>query len=247
MIKQPLDTVILSGGQGSRLRAAVSDRPKPMALINGRPFLDLLLDHLQVSGLHRFILCIGYMGEYISDHFQQIPDPSRELILSREILPLGTAGAIKKAEPYLSGDDFLVFNGDSFCPVELPAFIDFHRKRGALASLVLTQAEEAFSYGTVGLGEGNRIVAFKEKSSLGLAWINAGIYLFNRKLLSLIPPDRYYSLEEDVFPYLAKDAFFGFLTSAPLIDIGTPERYLEAQWLLQKRGLNKKPSKDLFN
>jgi NDP-sugar pyrophosphorylase family protein len=229
LIRQPVDTVILTGGQGSRLRAAVSDRPKTMASIKGRPFLDLLLGHLQGSGFCRFILCVGYMADYISDYYRQSPDPTRELIISREILPLGTAGALKNAESLLGGDFFLVVNGDSFCPADLPAFIDFHQKQDALASLVLTQAEEAGSYGTVVLGRDNRIVEFKEKSSSGPGWINAGLYLFNRDLLSLIPRGSYSSLEQDMFPRLVEERFLGFITREPLIDIGTPERYIEAQ------------------
>jgi NDP-sugar pyrophosphorylase family protein len=229
LIRHPLSTVILTGGQGSRLRAAVSDRPKTMASINGRPFLDLLLDHLQGSGLGRFILCVGYMADYISDYYRRSPDISRELILSREIFPLGTAGAIKNAESLIGGDFFLVVNGDSFCPADLPAFIDFHQKHVALASIVLTLADEARSYGTVLLDQDNRIVEFKEKSSSGQAWINAGLYLFNRDLLSLIPPESYSSLEQDLFPHLVQERFFGFITKEPMIDIGTPERYIEAQ------------------
>ena len=200
-----------------------------MASINGRPFLDLLLGHLQGSGLRRFILCVGYMADYISDYYSQSPDPSRELIISREVLPLGTAGAIKNAESLIRGDFFLVLNGDSFCAADLPAFIDFHQEHAALASMVLAHADETRSYGTVVLGQDNRIVEFTEKLSSGQGWINAGIYLFNRDLLSLIPPDSHSSLEQDMFPCFIQERFFGFITREPMIDIGTPERYIEAQ------------------
>ncbi|MBI4764790.1 MAG: nucleotidyltransferase family protein [Deltaproteobacteria bacterium] len=223
-----MDVVILTGGLGSRLRSLVSDRPKTMASINGRPFLDRVLEHLQGSGFCRFILCAGYMADYISDYYSQSNDSSRELILSREVLPLGTAGAVKNAEPLIHGDSFLVVNGDSFCAADLIAFMNFHQKHASLASIVLAHVEEVASYGTVTRGQGDRIIRFEEKAASGPGWINAGIYLFERDVLSLIPPASASSLEKDVFPRLAGNGLYGFSTREPMIDIGTPERLLTA-------------------
>ncbi len=223
-----MDVVILTGGQGSRLRSVVSDRPKTMASINGRPFLDLLLEHLQGAGFRRFILCAGYMADYIADYYGRSSDHTRELMISREPRPLGTAGAVKNAEPLIQGGTFLVVNGDSFCAVDLAAFREFHRKHAARASMVLSYVDEATSYGTVTRGQGDRIIRFEEKAASGPGWINAGIYLFERDVLSLIPQAVAASLERDIFPPLAGNGLHGFSTTEPVIDIGTPERLLAA-------------------
>jgi NDP-sugar pyrophosphorylase family protein len=224
-----MDVLVLTGGQGSRLRSVVSDRPKTMAAINGRPFLDLLLDHLQAACFSRFILCAGYMGDYIVDYYKTESASCREILISRETRPLGTAGAVKHAEPLIHGDSFLIVNGDSFCAVDLTAFISFHQQHAALASMVLAHTETAQSYGTVSLGQNHRIVQFKEKSTVGQAWVNAGIYLFDRDVLNRISSEDSSSLEHDIFPHMVDQRFFGFITKSPVIDIGTPERYLAAQ------------------
>jgi NDP-sugar pyrophosphorylase family protein len=203
-----------------------------MALINDRPFLDLLLSRLQAAGLERFILCVGYMADFIVDYYNGTHCPARELLISREPRPLGTAGAVKHAEPLISGDFFLVMNGDSFCPVDLRSFTEFHREKEAFASMVLTRVESAKSYGTVALGQENQIMQFREKSVSGQAWINAGIYMFSRDVLSAIPDGRCCSLERDIFPQLVKKRFFGFVTRETVLDIGTPDRYSTAQHAL---------------
>lgn len=229
-----MDVLILTGGLGTRLRSVVSDRPKTMALINDRPFLDLLISHLQAAGLERFILCVGYMAEFIIDYYNGAHCPTRELLISREPCESGTAGAVKHAEPLIRGDSFLVLNGDSFCPVDLRSFTESHREKKAFASMVLSRVDAAKSYGTVTLGQDNRIMQFREKSVSGQAWINAGIYMFSRDVLSVIPDGRCCSLERDIFPDLVKKRFFGFVTQEAVLDIGTPDRYSAAQHALMQ-------------
>jgi NDP-sugar pyrophosphorylase family protein len=205
-----------------------------MALINDRPFLDLLINQLEAAGLRRFILCVGYMADFIIDYYRGKQCPTLELLISREPRPMGTAGAVKHAEPLIRSDSFLVMNGDSFCPADLNAFAASHREKMAVASMVLTRVEAAESYGTVVLGKDDRILQFREKSVSGKAWINAGIYLFKRDVLSAIPHDRCCSLERDIFPCLAKERFFGFITEQTVLDIGTPDRYSTAQHALMR-------------
>ena len=227
-----IDVLILCGGLGKRLRGVINDIPKPMAEINDRPFLDILIDYVARYGFRRVILCIGYMGDVIKQHYQE-RERSLNILFSKEREPLGTGGAIKNAEPFIQSNPFLAMNGDSFCPVNLHTFLDFHTSKGALLSIALVRAKETQDYGVIALGESQRIVSFDEKIGVGMetspSFINAGIYLFDRSILSLIPSQKKYSLEYDLFPKVISKEFYGYVTSETLIDIGTPERYEKAK------------------
>ena len=232
-----IDVLILCGGFGKRLRDVINNRPKPMAEINGRPFLDILIDYVASYGFRRFILCIGYMGDVIKQYYQE-RGSSLTILFSEEREPLGTGGAIKNTEPLIQSNPFLVMNGDSFCPIDLCAFLDFHTSKGALLSIALVKAKETQDYGVIALGESQRIVSFDEKrvgagfcSSPveGNSFINAGIYLFDNHTLSTIPSHKNFSLEYDLFPKIINREFYGYVTSETLIDIGTPERYEKAK------------------
>jgi NDP-sugar pyrophosphorylase family protein len=224
-----IDAVILCGGAGSRLRGVVDDRPKPMAQINQQPFLDILIDYFCGFGLRRFVLCTGYMSEIIKDYYSH-EKSSLEFIVSDEQTLLGTAGSIKNAEKFIQSEPFLVVNGDSFCSVDLAEFYDFHLSRQALMSIAVVESEEIINSGLVTLDDYKRIVAFEEKKSKDqVGYINTGIYLFQRSILSFIPKDTKYSLEYDLFPRLANRGSYGFITCGDLIDIGTPERYERAK------------------
>ena len=232
MNQAALDVLVLAGGQGTRLRSVLSDRPKAMALIHGRPFLDRLIGHLAGLGFCRFILCVGYGAEFIQEYYAGPRDASREIDFSREAAPLGTGGAVKNAEPLITGGSFLVVNGDSFCQVDLHRFIAFHREKGSLVSMVLAPGEAGDDFGSVTVDPSNRITGFQEKEVAVSGWINAGVYLFEKKVLARIPPDTAYSLERDLFPKLALRDFYGFPTEEKLVDIGTPERFAKAQRML---------------
>jgi NDP-sugar pyrophosphorylase family protein len=222
------DAVILCGGMGTRLRSVVDDRPKPMAEIDDRPFLDILIDSFGKFGLRRFILCAGYMSDVIRDYYSDRTN-SREFIISEEDNPLGTAGAIKNAADRIRSDTFLVANGDSFCPVDLGAFHNFHLSRRAVMSMVVIETHNTGDCGLVSLDDSQRIVSFEEKTRQSKSrYINAGIYLFRKEALSLIPTDTTFSLERDLFPKLVEEDCYGFITQARLFDIGTPARLATA-------------------
>ncbi len=222
---EEVDVVILCGGMGSRLRGIVDDRPKPMAKINQQPFLDILIGHFARFGFRRFVLCTGYMSKLIQNHYSQ-KKGSLEFVVSDEQTALGTAGSIKNAEKFIQSEPFLVTNGDSFCSVELKEFYDFHLSRQALMSMVVVESEETANSGLVTLNCSQRITSFEEKKPQSqTGYINAGIYLFRKNILSLIPENTKYSLEYDLFPRLTNQGSFAFVCREELIDIGTPERY----------------------
>ena len=224
-----IDVVFLCGGLGTRLQTVISDRPKPMAVINDRPFLEILLDQFRRCGFRRFILCTGHLSSVVRSHFENAAG-SLEVIISEEPTPLGTAGAIKLAENHIQSDPFMVANGDSFCDVDLTALVRFHRGRDADMSMVVTQMDQARDYGTVTLDRTQKIISFSEKvAGSHASLISAGIYLFNKSLLERIPVDTKCSLESDVFPTLTGQKSYGFLAPVPVMDIGTPERLFKAK------------------
>jgi NDP-sugar pyrophosphorylase family protein len=226
-----LDALILCGGLGTRLREVVADRPKGLAEIRGRPFLDLLIGRLQRQGLRRFILCTGYRGEQIAARYAQRADA--QFVVSLEERPLGTAGAVRLAAVHLRSDPFFVLNGDSYCEVDYGALRRFHEGRRATLSIVVAPPGERADVGTLELAADDRIVSFSEKSGARAA-INGGVYLMHRALIDKLPAGTPLSLERDVFPEEVRHGgCYGFTVPGPVVDIGTPERYRAAQELLR--------------
>lgn len=220
-----MDVLILVGGRGTRLRSVVNDRPKPMADINGRPFLDRLIEYISSFGHDRFILCAGHMAEYLKDYYQDMNLPY-EIVLSIERTALGTGGAVKNAEKLIQTDIFLVMNGDSFCPIDLTDFISFHYRKRSLVSIAVVKAKQTGDYGLIKLNKSQRIISFDEKIHGNKKnYINAGVYLLNKSILGEIPRNIKYSLEEDFFPSTLGKKFFAYLVPGEVVDIGTPERY----------------------
>ena len=220
--------MILAGGLGTRLRAAVNDRPKVLALVAGRPFLTYLLDRLAHLGVEETILLVGYAADQIrgtigSDH------AGMRITYSEETAPLGTAGAVRLALPLLRHERFLLFNGDSFCDVDLPRFTGVHGLSEGIG-LVLTRVDDASRYGQVQFEPDGRISRFEEKGGQQSAgWISAGIYLLTRQRLASIPPDQPVSLERDLLPGWVKEGHLWGFPGGRFIDIGTPESYAEAE------------------
>jgi mannose-1-phosphate guanylyltransferase len=236
--------VVLAGGLGTRLRLVVDDRPKPMALVGGRPFLEHLLLHLQRCGIADFVLCVGYRRETIEDYFGDGASRGMRIVYSVETEPLGTGGALKQAGALL-GETFLALNGDSYLAFALPPLLRSHRERAALATLVVTEITDRSAVGTVHFDAGYRIDHFAEKAGepgegrgpgeSGRCWANAGIYVLEPAVLAVLPAGRPASLEHDLFPELARQGrpIFAYPTAGQFLDIGTPERYFRAQTQLR--------------
>lgn len=227
------DVVILCGGLGTRLRRVIHDRPKPMAEINKRPFLDILINYMISHGFVRFILCTGYLGSAIKNYYEDKDIPVT-LLFSGEEEALGTGGAIKNSETFIQSEVFLVMNGDSFCKLSINDFFYFHTLKKAFASVALVFQEKSSDCGVIKLNSTNQITGFHEKIEMNKSgFVNAGIYLFNREVLSLIPGNKKYSLEFDLFPKLIDNKpVYGFATNQQFVDIGTPERYELAKEIL---------------
>ena len=144
--------VILAGGLGTRLRTVVVDRPKVMAQVANRPFLSYLLEQLNSAGVHRAILCTGYLADQIRDHYG-FEYKHLSLSYSQELIPLGTAGALRYAWPMIKTPEVLILNGDSFCDINLNSFYEFHMGKKALASICLVKADDTRRFGRVDMNE----------------------------------------------------------------------------------------------
>lgn len=232
-----IDVLIICGGLGTRLKNLFKDRPKPMAEINNKPFLDMLIEYITDFGFRRFILCAGHKAEVIEEYYRN-RNSGVDILISTEEAPLGTGGAIKNAQRFIKSDIFLAMNGDSFCDVDLYKFIDFHMNKKGLISIALVRNKDNADYGSVIIDDSGRIISFEEKGKKDNAnMINAGIYLFNAQALSLMPTGKNFSLEYDFFPNNIDRGLYGYITEGLFIDIGTPGRYQKAKRFLKDRYL----------
>lgn len=237
--------VILAGGLGTRLRPLISDKPKVLAPVDGRPFLAYLLDQLERGGIRRVILCIGHLGHQVKqafgNHYGQL-----ELVYSEERELRGTAGALRLAYPLITSGSVLVMNGDSFCDVDLGDYVAWQQANDVRNSMVLTKVKDTRRFGRVIADHRGKILRFEEKQESALeedrlpvaeasrpedlsGWINAGIYLMARDLLCTIPANESISLEFEMFPSWIQRGLTAYRVNAPFIDIGTPESYALAQ------------------
>jgi mannose-1-phosphate guanylyltransferase len=224
------DAIILCGGAGSRLRA-VTDAPKGMAKVGSRPFLELLLRQVRRQGIARCIMAVGYGSNLIQSHFGDRAF-GLELHYSNEDTPLGTGGALRKAAGLVISEMALVMNGDSYTNADLRELVAKHCEAKADVSVLVVAAGNRSDCGQVKLGRENRIIAFQEKQDdAGLPYMNAGTYVISRKMLYNIPSGAPISLERAVFPRWLEEQRHIQAVHAPVpcIDIGTPERYRDAQ------------------
>jgi NDP-sugar pyrophosphorylase family protein len=220
-----LSAAILAGGFGTRLQPVVSDKPKIMADVRGRPFITYLLDQLADLGINEVVLCLGYMAQTVIQSLGQSYG-SMQLRYSVEDKPAGTGGAIGLAKSLFTHESVLVMNGDSYFNTNLNAFVRWCFTIGAKTGILLAQVKDTTRYGSVDLDANGVITAFKEKiTSKGDGWINAGIYMLAREVVDLLPSGDKYSLERQLFPALIGKSLFGFRAEGRFIDIGTPESY----------------------
>ena len=220
-----MDTLILTGGLGVRLRQVVNNAPKVMASVAGRPFLWYVIEQLRKQGFVDICLAVGYLSKIIVDYFGDGSGFGVNISYSFEDKPLGTAGAIKKAASKLP-NEFLVLNGDSYLDVSFDELISFHTVKNSLITMALTESKDTKQYGVVELGPDNEITAFREKGSFPcLSLINAGIYVLNQRVQADIPDHVPVSFEREVLPRYVNKEFFGLRVRGFFTDIGTPASY----------------------
>ena len=224
------EAIILAGGFGTRLQGVVKDVPKPMAPVNGKPFLTYILDYLIDYGYTKVVLSVGYLHEKIVEHFGN-QYKTLQIDYAVETEPLGTGGGIAYAMSKCTSDNVLVINGDTMFKVNLSEFEQFYAEKKCLLAIALREVDDIARYGSVTIGNNNMIILFSEKgASAGRGFINGGVYMIDRKLFEKYPKTGRFSFEKDLMEKLyTQEQFFAMPSDGYFIDIGIPEDYSRAQ------------------
>ena len=226
---------ILAGGEGTRLRPLTYTTPKSLLPICNRPFLEHQLRLMRSHGIDEALLLTGYLADAFGPFVERMAGEGIRLEVVREAEPLGTAGAVRNVLDRMDGTT-IVFNGDVLTDLDLGALIGTHQAARAVATLTLTPVEDASAYGLVPLDEAGRVKGFVEKPPPDVAkkggLINAGTYVLEPSVFDDVPAGEMWSFERQVFPSLVErgEPVYGFPSDAYWLDIGTPERYLQAHW-----------------
>ena len=229
-----MQAVVLVGGVGTRLRPLTLTQPKPAITLVDRPFIRYMVDWLGHHGISEVIMACGFRAEDLRMALgDEVPGgPSIRYIQEDE--PLGTAGPVRlAADRGLLGERFMVLNGDVLTDLDLTALQRQHAETGAAITLALYSVDDPSSYGLVRRTEEGEVLGFLEKpdsAEIDTDEVNAGAYVVERSAVELIPPGRAVSFERAVFPRLVGQGLYGRRLQGYWLDIGTPERYLQASW-----------------
>ena len=218
-----MEAIILCGGLGTRLKSVVKDLPKPMANINGKPFLQILLEFLARQGFERVILAVSYKFEVIQDFFSN-DFKGMKLIYSVEQSPLGTGGGLRQALNLAKESEVFVLNGDSFFDINLRAL---KLEGQSKISLALKKMKKFDRYGEVRLDERGFISSFREKEFVEEGLINAGIYLLKKDIFEGFALEDSFSFEEFLQANFKALNAFGISFDEYFKDIGVPEDYFD--------------------
>ncbi|MCK9366939.1 MAG: nucleotidyltransferase family protein [Metallibacterium scheffleri] len=221
------EAIILAGGRGTRLQGVVSDVPKPLAPVQGRPFLAWLLDLLAQQGMRRVVVAAGYKAEMvhaaIGEHWHGM-----RIDYAVEPTPLGTGGAIAQALQRIEGEDAFVLNGDTYLELDYTRFAAAMRAQHAGLGIALARVPDVSRYGAVHVVD-ERVAGFSEKGGSGAGWINAGVYWLPHSL-PLPTATQAFSFEDIVLRAAASQGTLrAYTMTDAFIDIGVPEDFQRAQ------------------
>jgi len=227
-----MQAVVMAGGEGTRLRPLTCNRPKPMVPIVNRPVMEHIINLLKKQGITEIFVTLYYLPEVIQNYFGDGSDFGVKIKYYVEEFPLGTAGSVKQIEKELT-DTFVVISGDALTDINLLETVNFHTKKGALATLALTQVEEPLDFGVVITDEEGRIKHFLEKPNWSEVFsdtVNTGIYVLEPEALKFFKVGKTFDFSKDLFPLLLKKGYplYGHLTSGYWCDVGNIDQYRQA-------------------
>lgn len=216
-----MKAVILAGGMGTRMHPLTYVIPKTMLPIGGKPLLEHTIRYLKEYGITEVVVCVAYLKTHIKDYFKDGKDLGAEIQYAEADVPLGTAGQLKTAEKYIS-KSFLAMNGDIITSLNIRKLIEFHKKMQGTGTIALMKFDVQAPYGRIEVDNSSKIQKFTEKPTLSFMG-NAGIYVFEPKILQYIPSNQVVSLEKETFPTLLNsgERLNGYYEEAYWDHIGT--------------------------
>lgn len=229
-----MKTILLVGGLGMRLRPLTNNIAKPMIPLINKPFVEYTINLLKQHGLNEIIFSSYYLPEDIKSYFGNGSKFGVSIEYCLEESPLGTAGAVKHCESLLDNESFIIFNGDILTDLDMTAFVEFHKRKSAIATVSLGKVIDPTTYGMVDVADAGKVLRWYEKPSWSEAtsrWVNIGACILEPQVLDYIPKNQKVSIERETFPYMINNGMpvFGYQSPAYWLDIGTPSKYLKAQ------------------
>lgn len=216
-----IQAVILAGGKGTRLEPLTHAAPKPLVLVRGKPFLHHQLERLRSASATEVLLLTGYLGGKIMEYFGDGSKLGLRIEYSQEKQPLGTAGALKNAESRLR-DDFLLMNGDTLLHVDYEALVALHGRLGKWGLVIAFENPERSMPNNLAVAADGRVMRYQRGDGVGLTHVDAGVAVFSRRVLDLIPAGRFCSLEEEIYPRLIdRGELWAYASGEPFYDMGT--------------------------
>jgi mannose-1-phosphate guanylyltransferase len=216
-----MKAVLLVGGAGTRIRPLTYVVPKCMLPVGGKPLIERTFSYLKGYGVDSFVLCVAYLKKQIMDYIKDGSEFGVTVQYAQSEFPLGTAGQLKTAEK-LVHERFLLMNGDILTNLNINNLLKTHEKNGGVATIAVKKFQVKVPYGHITVSEDSRITRFEEKPTLSYT-ANAGVYVVEPLVFSLIPSDRECSIEREIFPSLLEKGYRinAYYEDAFWADIGT--------------------------
>jgi NDP-sugar pyrophosphorylase family protein len=227
--------MVLAAGLGTRLRPLTDLISKPMIPIANKPVMEHIIELLVEHDFDEVVCNLHWYPEAIKDYFGDGSKYNIKITYSYEPELLGTAGGVKKVEAFFEGQTFLILSGDALTDIDLTELMDFHRKKGGICTLVLTEVDDPSQYGVVIIDDESRITGFQEKPLMGEAkssLANSGIYVFEPDIFNHIPYGSFYDFGRDLYPKLLKAgiAYYGYKHDRYWNDVGSLDQYQQGNF-----------------
>lgn len=240
-----MKALILIGGMGTRLRPLTCEKPKPLLPICNKPFLEYQFQLIRKHGIREVILCVAYLSHEFENYFGNGKKWGLKIRYVHEKKPLGTGGAIRNASRHID-EPVVIFNGDIMTDIDLTAMMRYHKAKKSFVTMALSRVKDPTLFGLVETGKSGLIESFVEKPSwdeVTCNTINAGVYIFDPKAVNMIPKGVNFSVERGLFPELLnqKYPFYGYISQGYWLDIGTMDKYLQANFDLLSGQIHLKP------
>lgn len=218
--------VLLAGGKGTRLQPFTISLPKPLMPVGNYPILEILIKQLKEAGVHKIIICVGYLESLIRSYFGDGHKLGVEIVYSSEEEPLGTAGPLKLIKKDLP-ESFFFMNGDTFSDVNLTELMAFHKKNKTIATIGLTKRTVSIDFGVIKINDQQEYTDWQEKPTLEYL-VSMGIYVFEPGIFKHLPQGFFNVPDLINLLHKAGERVIGFEHKGYWLDIGRIEDYQKA-------------------